>query len=66
MLLLSGRCNTGGFINLLFISLEAICCSSPYMNCLPFLVRSYIGFNNFCNSRQNKKNLPFPQNIYKL
>ena len=26
--------------------------SFPHMNCLPFLVKSYIGFNNFCNSGQ--------------
>ena len=30
-----------------------MCCSSPHMNCLPFLAKSYIGFNNFCNSGQN-------------
>ena len=23
------------------------------MNCLSYLVKAYIGFNNFCNSRQN-------------
>ena len=32
---------------------NASCCSLPHMNCLPFLVKSYIGFSSFCNSRQN-------------
>ena len=50
---LLGKCNNGGLIILGFISLNAIYCSSLHMNCLPFLVKSYIGFNNLCNSRQN-------------
>ena len=35
------------------MSSNAFYCSSPHMNCLPFLVKSYIGFSNFCNSGQN-------------
>ena len=45
--------NTGGFCNLHFISSKASCCSSSQTNCLPFLIKSYIGFNNLCNSGQN-------------
>ena len=48
-----GICRTGGFTNLCLISSNASCCSFPHTNCLPFLVRSYIGFNNFYNSGQN-------------
>ena len=44
---------TGGFCNLCFISSNAFSCSTPQTNCLPFLVKSFIGFNNFCNSGQN-------------
>ena len=51
--MLSGKCYTGSFINLHFISSNDVCWSSPHMNCLLFLVKSYIGFNNFCYSRQN-------------
>ena len=39
--------------NLLFISSNASCCSSSQINILPFLVKSYIGLSNICNSRQN-------------
>ena len=42
----------GGLTNL-FISSNASCCSFPYMTCLPFLVKLYIGLSNFCNSGQN-------------
>ena len=48
-----GICNIGGLTSLCFISLKALCCSFPHINCLPFLVKLYIGFNNFCNSGQN-------------
>ena len=51
--LLSGILKTGGFSNLLLISSNAFCCSSPQINGLPFFVNSYIGFNNFCSSGQN-------------
>ena len=51
--MLLGKCKTGGFINLHFISSNAVCCSFSNMNCLPFLVKSYICFNNFCSSGQN-------------
>ena len=43
----------GALNNLHFISSNVSCCSPPYMNCLPFLVKSYIGLSNFCNSGQN-------------
>ena len=43
----------GSLINLHFISSKAVCCSSPHINCLPFLVKSYIGFSNFCNLGQH-------------
>ena len=48
-----GMCKTGGLINLCLISSKESCCSFPQRNGLPFLVRSYIGFNNFCSSGQN-------------
>ena len=48
-----GICKTGGLINLCFISLKESCCSFPHTNGLLFLVKSYMGFNHFCNSRQN-------------
>ena len=48
-----GICKTGSLINLHFISSKESCCSFPHKICLPFLVRSYIGFSNFCNSGQN-------------
>ena len=51
--LLLGMLKTGGFSNLLLISSNAFCCSSPQINGLPFFVNSYIGFNNFCSSGQN-------------
>ena len=51
--LLSGILKTGGFSNLLLISSNAFCCSSPQTNGLPFLINSYIGFSNFCSSGQN-------------
>ena len=51
--LLSGILKTGGFNNLLLISSNAFCYSSPQMNGLPFFVNSYIGFSNFCSSGQN-------------
>ena len=51
--LLSDILKTGGFSNLLLISSNAFCCSSPQTNSHPFFVNSYIGFNNFCSSRQN-------------
>ena len=49
-----GICKTGGLINLhaLFPQRNS-CCSFPHTNGLPFLVKSYMGFNNFCNSGQN-------------
>ena len=40
-------------MSLCFISSNASCCSFPHMNCLPFLVKLYIGLSNFCNSGQN-------------
>ena len=51
--LLSGKCSTGGFTILFFLSSKAICCSSLHINCLPFLVKSYIGFSNLCTAGQN-------------
>ena len=48
-----GICKTVGFTNLCLISSNASCCSFHHINCLPFLVRLYIGFNNFCNPGQN-------------
>ena len=51
--LLSGKCSTGSFTNLHFISSKAIYYSSPHINCLPFLAKSYIGFSYFCSSGQN-------------
>ena len=51
--LLSGMLKIGGFSNLLFISSNAFCCSSPQTNLLPFFFNSYMGFNNFCYSGQN-------------
>ena len=51
--LLSGILKTGGSSNLLSISSNAFCCSSPQTNGLPFFVSSYIGFNNYCSSGQN-------------
>ena len=50
---LFGICKTGGFISLCLISSNESYCSFLQMNGLPFLVKSYIGFNNFCNSGQN-------------
>ena len=39
----------------------------PHINYLPFLVKSYIGFNNFCYARQNKlKKFPIPVIFYNL
>ena len=46
-------CNIGDLINLCFISSNVSCCSFPHMNCLPFIVKLYIGLSNFCNSGQN-------------
>ena len=51
--MLLGKCKTGGPLNLCFMSPNATCCTFPYVNCLPFLVKSYLGFNNFCISGQN-------------
>ena len=51
--MLLGICKSVSLINLHFISSNATCFSSPHINCLPFLVKSYIGFNHFCNSGQN-------------
>ena len=48
-----GICRTGDLINLHLISSKEFCCSCPQTNGLSFLVKSYIGFNNFCNSGQN-------------
>ena len=42
-----GMCKTGGLINLHLISSNESCGSSPQINGLPFLVKSYMGFNNF-------------------
>ena len=50
---LLGRCNTGGLINLCFISSNAIFHSFPHMNCLPFLGKSYIGSLSFFNCSHN-------------
>ena len=58
---LFGICKTGGFISLLLISSNESCCSFPQLNGLPFLVKSYIGFNSFCSSGQKilrKVNIP--------
>ena len=44
---------TVGLTNLHLISSKESCCSFPQTNGLPFLVKSYIGFNNFCSSGQN-------------
>ena len=51
--MLLGKCNTGGLINLHFISSNVICCSFSHINCSPFLFKSYIGFNHFCSLGQN-------------
>ena len=48
-----GMCKTGGLINLHLISSKESCYSFPQMNGLLFLVKSYIDFNNSCNSGQN-------------
>ena len=59
-----GICKTGDLTNLHLISSKESCCSFPQTNGLPFLVKSYMGFNNFCSSRQNtQKNLLFPQSF---
>ena len=52
---LYGKFNIGGFCNLFLISPKAFCCCSLQINCLPFLVKSYIGFNSICKSGQNKR-----------
>ena len=46
-------CRTGSLTSLHLIYSKESCCSFPQMNGLPFLVKSYIGFNNFCSSGQN-------------
>ena len=46
-------CNIGTLTHLSFISSNASCCSLPHINCLPFLVKLYIGLSIFCNSGQN-------------
>ena len=48
---LLGRCKTGGLCSLCLILSKAFCCSSPQINCLPFLVRSYIGFKSLWKFR---------------
>ena len=50
---LLGILRTGGFNILFFVLPKASCCSFSHGNGLPFLVRSYMGFSNFCNSGQN-------------
>ena len=50
---LLGKCKTGGLCSLHLISSKAFCCSSSQRNCLPFLVRSYMGFNSFWSLGQN-------------
>ena len=50
---LFGIYKTGGFISLHLISSNESCCSFPQLNGLHFLVKLYIGFNNFCSSGQN-------------
>ena len=58
-----GICRTGGLIKLHLISLKESCCSFLQRNGLPFLVKSYFGFNNFYNSGQNiLRKLIIPQN----
>ena len=44
---------TGGLSNLFLISSNALCCSSPQMNGLPFFVSLYMAFNSSCSSGQN-------------
>ena len=51
--LLSGMPKIGSFINLLFISSNAFCCSSPHIRGLPLFVNSYMGFSKFCSLGQN-------------
>ena len=51
---LSGRCKTGVLCSLCLISSKACCCSFSQRSCLPFLVRSYMGFKSFWSSGQNK------------
>ena len=46
-------CKTRGLINPHFISSNESCCFFPHKKCLPFFVKSYIGFSNFCNSGWN-------------
>ena len=48
-----GICKTGGLISLCLISSNVSCCSFCQINGLPFLVKSYMGFNIFGNSGQN-------------
>ena len=45
--------NIGDLSRLHFISLKAFCCSFLHINCLPFLVKLYICFSNFCNFGKN-------------
>ena len=42
-----------GLINLHLIPYNKFCCSFLQTNGLPFLIKSYMGFNNFCSSGQN-------------
>ena len=48
-----GICITEGLTKLHLISSKESCCSFPQTNGLPFLVKSYMSFSNFCSSGQN-------------
>ena len=50
---LLGICKTCGFIDWHLIWSKDSHCSFPQINDFPFVVKSYMGFNNFCSSRQN-------------
>ena len=62
-----GMCKMGGLINLCLISSKESCCSFPQINGLPFLVKSYMGFKNFCSSGQNMlRKLTIPAKLLHL
>ena len=63
----SGKHSSGNLSNLFLISSNVDCCSCSQINCLSFLIKSYMGFKSFCRSGQNMlKKLPFLQNCYNL
>ena len=59
-----GKYRIGGLIILSFMVSKACCCSSGQTKDLPFFVRSYIGFNNFCRCLQKMlRQLTTPQKL---